>query len=339
MLDIYVIGCGGIGGYLLQLLPAALVSCTLDIIQQRHPGKSSELLEQGGNIFIPSIANRLVLIDGDSFDPHNAIRQVAGAGSKLAVQTQLLQSTMLKQVWLRQMQLFGIDTYIKPANIAQIIPQELQTTFPYQETDNARAQYNGAFYSWLDRTMGYSYCPARSQLSSETRRATYSLMHSYNKNIKIQSIPVVFLCVDNHKTRYEVQRYMQTFQDCILINGGNSKLAGNATIYQKKAGVQLDPKIYQLYPEIANGTSKRPDELSCTEMSRQHDQIAIVNSMLASIMCNLFRKAVTPTDSLYTQAARNKPAKRLNEVIVQCSSMTMVPMYHKPRTQEGDAQK
>lgn len=332
MLDIYIIGCGGIGGYLLQLLPAALVSCTLDIIQDGYPGKSAQLLRDCGNVIVPSIANRLVLVDGDSFDPHNTIRQVAGAGSKLAVQLQMLQESMLRQIWLKDVEIFGVDTYVKPQNIANIIPRTLVSPFPYSTKDKERSLYNPAFMRWMMDTLGYYQWPLRDDTSVNPRN--YRGVSISAQHLQTQSIPVVFLCVDNHKTRYQVHKYMETFRDCILINGGNSKFSGNATIYQKRNGVQLDPKIYELYPEIANGQSKRPDELSCTQVSRQHDQIAIVNNMLASIMCNLFRKAVSPTDSLNV-TSRNK-TKRMNEVIIQCAQMTMVPMFHQVREeQEG----
>lgn len=332
MLDIYVIGCGGIGGYLLQLLPAALVSCTLDIIQYGYQGKSAQLLRDCGSVIVPSVANRLVLVDGDSFDPHNTIRQVAGAGSKLAVQLQMLQESMLRQIWLKDVQIFGVDTYIKPQNISSIIPRTLSSAFPYNINDNQRALYNPIFKQWLMNTMGYYQWPRRDDTCVNSREYHGIHVHPSHMQTTPQSIPVVFLCVDNHKTRYQVHKYMETFNDCILINGGNSKFSGNVTIYQKKDGIQLDPKIYELYPEIANGQSKRPDELSCTQVSRQHDQIAIVNNMLASVMCNLFRKAISPTDSLNVKS-RNK-TKRMNEVIIQCAQMTMVPMFHQVRQQE-----
>ena len=99
---------------------------------------------------------------------------------------------------------------------------------------------------------------------------------------------VVFLCVDNLKTRYEVSKYMERFTDCIVFNGGNDKTSGHVTIYERAGGVELDPPIYEVYPNVRPDADKRPDEIACGTVAPKHDQLAVTNSMVADVMLGQF---------------------------------------------------
>lgn len=301
MFDIYVIGCGGVGGFLLQLLPQCLASLWLELIGGTL---ADGILTAAGTEPVCSLARSLALIDGDRFDPHNSVRQAAGTGDKLAVLLRMLEESMVRKLWLSAMELRGYACYVTPGNISKIIPHALPDI---GEEYRQRDYFSLVAHEVLSNVRGKQ---------TPFRRADGLQCKQY------ESIPVVFFCADNHKSRYEVARYMETFHECIFINGGNSFTSGNVTLYQRLENRALDPEIYKIYPEIATSTSKRPDELPCTELSAKHDQLAIVNNMIATVMVNLFRKLVLGTLTMPGSKGR------MNEVVVDIEACTMLPLTH-----------
>lgn len=338
MLKLYVIGCGGIGGYLIERLPMAIASLSLDLLGSS--GMSiSKYLKDAGNVALPCIVDRLVLVDADVFNPRNSLRQGAGAGSKLvqrmryvkealrkmsdaadkvaetvkfcrdmetedflqdlrkAVETlegetslseadyRMLDAEMVRVSFLRKMQLVGYNAYVNPRNITEIIPVD-----PPENPEN-------------EVVSGYAY--------------------NYGNLINHQA--VVFLCVDNVQTRYEISKYMERFDDCIVINGGNSKTLGHATVYERREGAALDPPLYEIYPDIKPGVDKRPDEAACTDVAPAHDQIAVTNSMVADVMMARFIKWARYGLDEVTKSG-NKV--RYNDVLIDIEKPSMTPVYH-----------
>lgn len=283
MLNIYVIGCGGIGGYLIDMLPMAISSLSLDMIQQS--GRDIEkYLTNAGNISLPLVVDNLTLVDGDTFNPRNALRQGCGTGSKLIQRMRSLQDSMLRKSYLQRLKVQGVNSYINPLNMAEIIP--------------AVGRLNPA---------------------NQEANEIFSNAEKYDTS-------VIFLCVDNAKTRYEVSKYAeQHMSDVIVINGGNEKTTGHVTIFEVTNGVKKDPNLYEIYPNINDTTDKRPDELACTSIAPQHDQIAVTNSIVANAMMALFNKWVR--DGL-DKVDRKGNKSRVNEVIIDTESMTMTPLYH-----------
>ena len=288
MLNIYVIGCGGIGGYLLDLLPQALASASLDAIQDNGTD-ITPLLEKAGNCYIQCVADRLVLIDGDSFNARNALRQGAGVGGKLVTRLRRLKDSMLMQTYLQGMHLSGVDGYITPDNMEELIPRT-----PALNPDN---------------------------MSTE-RRYVLPDRRYYDST-------VVFLCVDNVKTRYEVSKYMETFDDCLVINGGNERTTGHVTVYERVSGKPLDPNIMDIYPNITPDADKRPDELACTAVAPKHDQIAVTNAIVANVMAMIFIRWLA-NGTINRQITRKGTTvmERKNEVVIDINTMTMTPLYH-----------
>lgn len=325
--DIYVVGCGGIGNWLLQKLPFTLVDIALECM---NPDDQEAFLKDSGKRLFPAVAGSLTLIDGDSFDPHNAARQAAGVGDKLAVHLKMLRESLLFNVQLAFTEVRGVGEFITPANIAEIIPAT-----PLTNT-NARflaqsQNIQGLVSARLHRNM-------QQDVLNSTRDYRLSFGYTAARHVDDRSksctTPVVFLCVDNHRTRYEVSRYMETFESAIVINGGNDKLVGNANLWQKYRGHELDPRIYHLYPEIADPSSKRPDQVGCGEIQLGHDQIAITNSQIADYMCLLFRSVALGQVARHT----NGTYKRLNEVVVDLSTCRNMPLFHKIDPEQLSAQ-
>lgn len=294
--DIFVIGCGGIGGFLLNMLPQTMACIAIDSVYKRltevlnkTPKEASEVINEmlategipevngdtpisGHFGWLRSTFSSLNLIDGDVFSGHNALRQAAISGSKLSVQLSAVRKQDAFSTWLHDCKLRGYNTYVTPSNISKILKSSI---------------------------------------------------------INCNKFMVVFLCVDNHKTRYEVTRYVEdNVRNCLLINGGNNKTSGNVTVFEKLKGVALDPPIYKIYPEVNPNTDKRPDEVSCGEVALSNDQTAITNSMIASVMLNLFRKRFT--EGMLEKKTRRKDPKtgenikvRTNEIIIDLDDFVM----------------
>jgi molybdopterin/thiamine biosynthesis adenylyltransferase len=103
---------------------------------------------------------------------------------------------------------------------------------------------------------------------------------------------IVFLCVDNHKTRMIVNNYCKNLKDVTLISGGNELTDGNVQTYIRKAGEDETPDLAAYHPEIANPDDKLPDEMSCEELSHSDPQLYFANLGVATIMCWSFYNAV-----------------------------------------------
>jgi molybdopterin/thiamine biosynthesis adenylyltransferase len=108
----------------------------------------------------------------------------------------------------------------------------------------------------------------------------------------IQDGHIVFLCVDNHKTRMIVSNYCKTLRDITLISGGNELTDGNVQIYVKKGGVDLTPDLCSYHPEIANPADKLPSEMTCEELAHSEPQLFFANIGVAFFMCCAFYRVV-----------------------------------------------
>lgn len=278
--DVYIVGCGGVGGHLVSLLPQTMACLMVD---KAEPDQRERMLSSEG-LDIPAGVNpfrRLVLIDGDRFSGHNALRQAAVTGSKLEVQMTRIRHSDVFSTWLNDTHLEGYDLYLTPENTDKV----------FEDTNNC----------------------------------------------------VVFMGVDNHKTRYELSRYFETNHKThriLLINGGNEKTTGNVTIWQRSYGEDYDPPLYKLYPDVNPNADKRPDEVACGTVAVNNDQTNIINNMIATVMINMFRKYVMADGSnmAFEQKLRQRGANnttqyiRKNEVLIDLENNTMMALSHKRDT-------
>lgn len=107
---------------------------------------------------------------------------------------------------------------------------------------------------------------------------------------------IVFLAVDNFKTRKHVSDRSATLKGLVLFSGGNdgvengqSGTFGNIQIYERKNGRDLKNPITRLHPEIASPEDKAPNELSCEELALgSAPQLLFTNLAVASVMLNSF---------------------------------------------------
>jgi molybdopterin/thiamine biosynthesis adenylyltransferase len=102
---------------------------------------------------------------------------------------------------------------------------------------------------------------------------------------------IIFICVDNHKSRMIINNYCKTLTNVILISGGNELTDGNAQLYVREGGVDKTPDLCTYHPEIANPDDKLPEEMSCEELSQSEPQLYFTNLGVATLMCWMFYNA------------------------------------------------
>jgi molybdopterin/thiamine biosynthesis adenylyltransferase len=136
------------------------------------------------------------------------------------------------------------------------------------------------------------------ELSYKYRSIEFSYISTYvnisNIGGVIQEKDVVFLCVDNHKTRRVVSDYCSSLQNILLISGGNELTDGNVHIYFRRNGESITPSLIDYNSEILNSDDRSPEEMSCEELSQSLPQLLFTNVGAATIMCWAFYSLIKP---------------------------------------------
>lgn len=103
---------------------------------------------------------------------------------------------------------------------------------------------------------------------------------------------IIFMGVDNHKTRMIISNYCKELKDVTVISGGNEFTDGNVQLYVRKDSKDITPDLCKYHPEIANPDDKLPNEMSCEELSQSDPQLYFTNLGVATLMCWTFYNAV-----------------------------------------------
>jgi molybdopterin/thiamine biosynthesis adenylyltransferase len=120
-------------------------------------------------------------------------------------------------------------------------------------------------------------------------RAVSEFVTPENVERIIHSGDVVFLAVDNHKTRRLVSDHCQVLPEVALISGGNDYTDGNVQVYIRLAGRDITLPLTRFHPEIAAPRDRSPHEMSCAELSHEAaPQLLFTNLAVASAMLNAF---------------------------------------------------
>jgi len=120
-------------------------------------------------------------------------------------------------------------------------------------------------------------------------RAIPEFVHEGNAAGIIAEGDVVFLAVDNHRTRKLVSDHCRTLRDVTLFSGGNDLTDGNVQVYLRRGGREVTAPLTRFHPEIANPRDRSPAEMSCDELQREAaPQLLFTNLAVASAMLNAF---------------------------------------------------
>ena len=120
-------------------------------------------------------------------------------------------------------------------------------------------------------------------------RSVPEYIHEGNAASLIGEGDVVFLAVDNHRTRKVVSDHCHTLRSAVLISGGNDLTDGNVQVYERRDGRDVTLPLTQFHPEIAEPRDRSPAEMSCEELARAGaPQLLFANLAVASAMLNAY---------------------------------------------------
>jgi molybdopterin/thiamine biosynthesis adenylyltransferase len=104
---------------------------------------------------------------------------------------------------------------------------------------------------------------------------------------------LVFLGLDNHKSRKIIADHIKTLENITVISGGNELEDGNVMIFLKVDNRQYTANLDEYNPEIADPKDKSPDELGCADMVVSARQIIFMNLTIATLMLNAYYRLTT----------------------------------------------
>jgi hypothetical protein len=133
-------------------------------------------------------------------------------------------------------------------------------------------------------------------------RVVYRTIPDYVTRTNIQNLiqknDIVFLCVDNHKTRKLMSEFCEKIPDILLISGGNDGIEdgkpgtfGNVQIYWRENEKNRTNNLTQFHQEIKHPKDVSPgDETgeSCAALINRVPQLAFTNLAVASAMLSTF---------------------------------------------------
>lgn len=130
------------------------------------------------------------------------------------------------------------------------------------------------------------------RLSDVFPTLNFQVEENYLTNENVHTIideeDIVFIGVDNYKTRKIVNDRAKLLDNVLLISGGNDIVDGDVMAYLRKEGIDLTDPFDFFHPEIAEPADKLPTEMTCQEASVSHPQLIMTNMMVANLMLNTF---------------------------------------------------
>jgi len=146
-------------------------------------------------------------------------------------------------------------------------------------------------------------------------------LNATNISEVIKNGDLVFMGVDNHKTRKIVSDYCATLDDIVLVSGGNEYHDGNIQLFIRENGKPITASLDAYHPEIASPKDKSPDELGCAELMASAPQLLFMNLAIASLMLN----------AMYVVMTEENHHEVYGEVYVDIKEATSLPSKRKPR--------
>jgi len=144
-----------------------------------------------------------------------------------------------------------------------------------------------------------------SEFQEKYHELNYSAFDEYvnprNVGTFIKSGDIVFVCVDNHKTRKIISDFTKTLSDIVVISGGNEFTDGNVQIFVRREGRSLTPSLSDYHPEIEHPKDRTPGEMTCEELAQSEPQLFFTNLGVATFMCFAFYNTVVKNSPSYSE--------------------------------------
>lgn len=98
---------------------------------------------------------------------------------------------------------------------------------------------------------------------------------------------LVLLAVDNHWSRFLVDRHLAGLQEVTLISGGNDETDGNVQLVRRRDGQFVDGSLAEIHVEIGRATEAEfAARNGCERQVEERPQLVVTNLMVASAMLN-----------------------------------------------------
>ncbi len=120
-----------------------------------------------------------------------------------------------------------------------------------------------------------------------TVQAVADFLTEANVATVIRDGDVVLMAVDNHWTRFVVDRHLATLDDVTLISGGNDETDGNVQLVRRRDGESVDGSLAEIHVEIGRATEAEfAARNGCERQAEERPQLVVTNLMVASAMLN-----------------------------------------------------
>ena len=120
-----------------------------------------------------------------------------------------------------------------------------------------------------------------------TVQAVADYLTEANVATVIRDGDVVLLAVDNHWTRFVVDRHLATMDEVTLISGGNDETDGNVQLVRRRDGEFVDGGLAEIHGEIGRATAAEfAARNGCERQADERPQLVVTNLMVASAMLN-----------------------------------------------------
>jgi molybdopterin/thiamine biosynthesis adenylyltransferase len=120
-----------------------------------------------------------------------------------------------------------------------------------------------------------------------TVQAVADYLTEANVATVIRDGDVVLLAVDNHWTRFVVDRHIAGLSEVTLISGGNDETDGNVQLVRRRDGEFIDGSLAEIHVEIGRATEAEfVARNGCERQAEERPQLVVTNLMVASAMLN-----------------------------------------------------
>jgi ThiF family len=120
-----------------------------------------------------------------------------------------------------------------------------------------------------------------------TVQAVADYLTEANAATVIRDGDAVLLAVDNHWTRFVVDRHLATLDEVTLISGGNEETDGNVQLVRRRGGKFVDGGLAEIHREIGRATEAEfAARNGCERQAEERPQLVVTNLMVASAMLN-----------------------------------------------------
>jgi molybdopterin/thiamine biosynthesis adenylyltransferase len=120
-----------------------------------------------------------------------------------------------------------------------------------------------------------------------TVQAVADYLTEANVATVIRDGDVVLLAVDNHWTRFVVDKHLATLDEVTLISGGNDETDGNVQLVRRRDGEFVDGGLAEIHGEIGRATETEfAARNGCERQVEERPQLVVTNLMVASAMLN-----------------------------------------------------